>query len=546
MQSCQTLLKIAVPLALAAATLPTQAASWEYFGEFQSNGVPKNMIDLSGAMPPGLLNEIYKRLPESLDVRKNDAKLITDDLGANIQLLEDAEITVAFVNEGAGYTNSVGFFAFDPANKPKTVGDVKTRVMFPNFSLPMMKYGNAVSLGKFKAGTGVGFSILANAWNGKAVNPAQPDSMTYFSMKGLNPEAAGTANLNAHTVLLSKPEDSLLVLGFEDLTRTWSGCDHDFNDAIIAIKVTPFSAVDRSQIQSLTKVVKDTDKDGVPDDLDAFPTDPERAARRFYPSATGYGSLAFEDNWPRKGDFDMNDLVVGYRTVEILNARNEIVDVQLNYQITARGAQNDNAFAVHLPGVAREAVDPLSSTLKINDLAPVALAPESGQKEAVFILTGSSKTLTATGLKWPCDFFNTVDKCPRQAPVPMVANIHFKQPLAKGALGSAPYNPFIYPNRYAGRGREVHLVDHPPTDKADRALFGSSDDASTPASGRYYRTATNQPFALDIPETWRHPAEWNSIDKAYLNFNPWAEGILNTSTSRWYLTDIKEGLVFKP
>ena len=55
---------------------------------------------------------------------------------------------------------------------------------------------------------------------------------------GLNPEKPGKDNLNAHTVLLSKPEDGLLVLAFEDMNRT-SG----------------------------------SDKDGVPDYLDAFPKD---------------------------------------------------------------------------------------------------------------------------------------------------------------------------------------------------------------------------------------------------------------------------------
>jgi hypothetical protein len=36
----------------------------------------------------------------------------------------------------------------------------------------------------------------------------------------LNPEKPGTDNLNAHTVLLSKPKDGLLILGFEDMNRT--------------------------------------------------------------------------------------------------------------------------------------------------------------------------------------------------------------------------------------------------------------------------------------------------------------------------------------
>jgi len=531
---------------LSVSALPCQAISWQYLNSYNANGVPNNLIDLSAELPLNLVSDVYKRLPESKNIKYNDPKLITDDLGANIQLLEDAEISVVFVNEGAGYNNSVGFFSYDPGNKPKAANELNTKIIFPNFSLPLLKLGDAVKLGKFKAGSGVGFTIVSNGWNGREVNPNQPSNTIFQTIKALNPEPAGTSNLNAHTVLLAKPEDGILILGFEDINRTFSYCDHDFNDVVIAIKVSPFSAIDRGQIQSLSKIVKDSDGDGVSDDLDAFPLDPERAARRFYPSATGYGSLAFEDNWPKKGDFDMNDLVVGYRAIETLNARNEITDLKLIYQITARGAQNDNAFAVHLPGVPRTVINQSTSTLTVGSQPPVSLVPESGQNEAVFIMTSSANTLTKTGKAWPCGFFNTVSACPRMAAVPLVAEIHFQTPLKPGQIASAPYNPFIFPNRYAGRGMEVHLVDHAPTDKADPKYFGTYDDTTNIAQARFYRTTDNKPWALDVPENWLYPAEWNNIANAYMSFSSWAAGLSDSNTTSWFMSNMNTGLLFKP
>ncbi len=526
-----------------AAQTSTAAITWQYFDSYDTNGIPRTLMNISSQLPATLLDEIYKRLPESKDIRTNDPRLITDDLGANINLLEEAEVTVAFVYEGAGYRNSVGFFSYDTSNKPRAFSELNTKILFPNFSLPLLKFGDAVKLGKFKAGTGIGFTIVSNGWTGTAVNPNQPSNTIFQTFKSLNPEPAGTNNLNAHTVLLSKPESELLVLGFEDINRTFSGCDHDFNDVLVAIKVSPFSAIDLSQVQALSTVVKDTDGDGVRDDLDAFPLDPERAARRFYPSATGYGYLTFEDNWPNKGDFDMNDVVVGYRVMEILNARNEVVDLTLTYAITARGGTAEDGFGVHLPGVAPNAINLATSTLKIQNQAPVALAPESGQTDVVFILSPNVKTLTPTSGSWPCSsFFNTVSKCPRFAPVPLVAEIHFQQPVSRSQLGIPPYNPFIY--RFT-RGREIHLVDHPPTAKADPKLFGTGDDASNPAQGRYYRTTTNLPWVLNEPETWRHPAEWNDVANAYLDFAPWA-GSNGATAANWYVSNINQALVFQP
>jgi LruC domain-containing protein len=466
-------------------------------------------------------------------------------------LLEDAEITVAFVDEGAGYRNAVGYFTYDPGNMPKVFSDLNTKIMFPNFSLPpqgAMQFGQAVKLGKFKAGTGVGFTIVSDGWNGQAVNPNQSASMIFTTLKALNPEKPTVADpkLNAHTVLLSKPENELLVLAFEDMNRT-AGSDNDFNDVVIAIKVTPFSAVDRSQVQPLVKpvvpVVVDTDGDGIPDALDAFPLDPTRAARKFYPSATGFGSLAFEDLWPKKGDFDMNDLLVAYRTVEVLNAQNQVVDLKLMYEIRARGAGSDNGFGIHFPGVSRDAIDPAATTLSLNNQAPVPLPVEGGQTEAVFILSPNVTLLTNTGQPFPCSMMNTVAKCGRTPAVPMELDIHFKQPLTQGQLGNTPFNPFIY--RTTQRGLEIHLVDHPPTAKVNPKLFGTLDDTSNPAQGRYYRTAANEPWALDVPETWRYPTEWNNIAWAYPNFAIWAASGGTTATD-WYVSKVVEPLVFQP
>ena len=153
--------------------------------------------------------------------------------------------------------------------------------------------------------------------------------------------------------------------------------------------------------------------------------------------------------------------------------------------------------------------------------------------------------MTKTGLKWPCGFFNTVNKCPRSEPVLLVADIHFQRPLSRAQLGTAPYNPFIYPNRYAGRGQEIHLVDHPPTAKVNPGLFGTGDDRSIPAQGRYYRTADNLPWALDVPETWRHPAEWNDVTNAYPDFATWTSSS-GVTASNWYVSTVTESLVFQP
>lgn len=66
----------------------------------------------------------------------------------------------------------------------------------------------------------------------------------------------------------------------------------------------------------------DTDGDGVADLNDKFATDPARAYISYYPAEQVYRTLAFEDNWPKLGDYDMNDMVIRYRYSMINNAQN--------------------------------------------------------------------------------------------------------------------------------------------------------------------------------------------------------------------------------
>ena len=66
------------------------------------------------------------------------------------------------------------------------------------------------------------------------------------------------------------------------------------------------------------------------------------------------------------------------------------------------------------------------------------------------------------------------------------------------------------------------MIDNPPTDLADKSLFGTEDDASKPGAGRYYVTSGNLPWAIDIAGPFDYPVEGCIVTSAYLNFYDWA------------------------
>ena len=107
-------------------------------------------------------------------------------------------------------------------------------------------------------------------------------------------------------------------------------------------------------------------------------------------------------------------------------------------------------------------------------------------------------------------------------------------PLPLGDAGIPPYNPFIFVNEQ--RGVEIHLADMAPTTLADTELFGVDSDFSDPNAGRYYKTESNLPWAINIIEEFDYPIEKAEITTAYLKFGEWAESE-GTLYQDWWHSD---------
>jgi LruC domain-containing protein len=87
------------------------------------------------------------------------------------------------------------------------------------------------------------------------------------------------------------------------------------------------------------------------------------------------------------------------------------------------------------------------------------------------------------------------------------------------ALPASAFNFYIISDKR--RGYEIHLADRVPTDKVNRNLLGTIDDASNGVN--YYKTATNLPWGIDIVQGFSYPIEGTPLNEAYPNLIPWAE-----------------------
>ncbi|MEM7259522.1 MAG: LruC domain-containing protein, partial [Pseudomonadota bacterium] len=270
-----------------------------------------------------------------------------------------------------------------------------------------------------------------------------------------------------------------------------------------------------------------------------------------YPSATGWTTLAFEDNWPHEGDYDMNDLVVYMRT-SVSHKESGVTKVNISGEIAAVGAAYHNGFAVRLPGVKRSMVDHENVSYTINDQPAKWLPIEGGRDEAILMVTYNLWDYVGTGEH--CLFYRTESECGSSIQMKFEAEIPMIEPVdaeLKGVL-----DPFLFATPGAwhgghfveapGRSYEIHLKNQSPTEAFDVTLFDrEGEDASNPEQGLFFQTNNGLPWALEIGTRWEYPIEYHEISHAYPLFARYAQSS-GLDDSHWYTDEYTDqSFIFK-
>lgn len=280
----------------------------------------------------------------------------------------------------------------------------------------------------------------------------------------------------------------------------------------------------------VTGPVLDQDNDGVNDDEDEYPNDSERAFNSYYPSNSTYTSIAFEDNWPGRGDYDFNDLVVDCRYKRVLNSSNALKDLDVEIIYKAAGATLENGFGFEVNTPPANVVEVTGQTLTKSYITLLGTnKPEAGQAKATFIATDN----VFNKLNHPGSGIgvNTTPGATYVEPVTQNIHIEFQTAVSVNDAGLPPYNPFMIVN--GDRGREIHLPDYTPTSLANQAYFGTQHD-DTQIGTKYYKTSNNLPWAINIPVSFDYPNEKVEVIKAHLKFQEWAESA-GSLFPDWYL-----------
>jgi LruC domain-containing protein len=312
--------------------------------------------------------------------------------------------------------------------------------------------------------------------------------------------------------------------------------DHPEND-----KYNPFWVVEGSNVRwsaagASTTVIAST---GCNDGGNAVAVDPVTPTDPTFPilvNLTTNYSFIMEDNWPWKGDYDLNDIVVDLSISYLQNSDNKATEMNVAYKLRAVGASKRIAAAFQLDKILPSQISGVSyktSVLTGTVFATEKGGLETGQSKAVVPLFDDAHLLLNPSTGATTSLINTIIGGEYYELVNDTIKIVFTDTVDPSTISITNLNFFIVTDATSSSAKrtEVHLSGYDATDKVDATLLGTGSDYIE--NGASYRTVDNMVWGLIIPITFQYASESRDITLAYPQFTQWclSGGVDNTY---WY------------
>lgn len=321
----------------------------------------------------------------------------------------------------------------------------------------------------FPAGVKIGVLI----WNRGFNYSRNFERETFYSTKSLNSDNRSHTAIFAAT---SETGQKYNIITMEDWTDT------DYNDVAFIISSNPIKAIE------------------IPDAPD--PEDNRTGTNTYC------GLLGFEDNWPRQGDYDMNDVVIKYHSVVTYNSTNSIIGITDHFTLTWTGASLSNGFSYQVP---------FDLSLVNLNLSEAGATASTSPDNVINVFNNARQELGVSGMA-PGAMPDHAGEIQAKT---YTISMTFNDPYSYGV--TPPYNPFIRMG-----ATEVHLPNQPPTANANN-VFPQEADISDGKS-TFFICQDGFPFAIHMDaradETMMNldlTRESMRIDEAYPKFKEWVQ-----------------------
>ena len=453
----------------------------------------------------------------------------------DLLLTQDSEVTFTLLGGSTCWNSTLGYYYYTDDKKPTNPMDINIIMLFPNTQdgqwaraeerklktyngnigvnrgdvVQLMYYPNIANNDKtgatkvFPKGTRIGFILKTQGWaaqgnpysilcdnNGKdkywnttyniwsstteGLSVGRPRNSESYKCPIQNGESRG-----AKFSYKTKNGDNYTIISFEDAMD-----DTDFDDLIFALKP-----------------------------VGVFAPLPEIANKK----SSTTGVYAFEDKWPSKGDYDLNDAVVNAKHEREFDSNGKII--KETFYLTTY--QNYVELTSGLGLTLNTQVNPKSIAMK--KIAPGSTVAEEAsfvKDRAVYYLTDDIKAEIGTTYILELTYNTALDSSSKMASI----------------------QPFIYRSE-GTQNWEVHIPMEAPTTKMNTSYFGKDDDCSDQIHGLFFVRQGNYPFAFYLKNAdinafketiLKRENESIPIDQFFPGFLDWSISG-GTYSADWYL-----------
>ena len=233
---------------------------------------------------------------------------------------------------------------------------------------------------------------------------------------------------------------------------------------------------------------------------------PPSSSRVYYPSKDQFYVVAYEDQFPKRGDYDFNDLVVGYRIYFELDAQGRATGGGGEGYLIARGGGFDHDWHLRMALPSTASGQGALSLFLPEQLHPAPTYPQSFSFNGALDL----EVFANTASLWVASGFPFVNTLKDQDALIRGHRFSFEfqlgSSIGSNQLPAAPFDPYLYVHN---TGYEIHLP-------GKAAVLGSSRNARDGVTS--FNDEAGYPFALIIPEDWEVPVEYIDLGVAYPEF----------------------------
>lgn len=506
-------------------------------GTWDSQSGAPNYLVQPGSVKPELLftdeelEGLYATVGNALDANKPCNEVYRDQ--ADLTLEKSSEVTITMLGGSTCWNSSLGYYYYTENNAPQSTMDLNIIMLFPNTQdgqwkrlganqsfnknigvnrgdvVQLMYYPNIANgdlsnaTPIFPKGIKIGFILKTNAWSMQGSQYALKGYERKYNVWASSTNGASFCRVPAEdtndypTPILNGESrsakfaykkangDKYAIVSFEDACN-----DQDYDDVIFALRP-----------------------------VNAFTPLPEVEDKK----TTTVGVYAFEDLWPDKGDYDLNDAVIDFKHEKVmskLKTENEFKITEETFYLTTY--QNYVELTSGLALTLNTPVTPKSIEMK--KIAPNSETPVAAEFECdgnVYYLTNDIKGEIGTTY---------------------ILTLKYEPGQTQSELASV--QPFIFRKEADGKNWEVHIPFEAPTAKMNFNYFGTKDDASVPAENRFFVRSGDYPFAYYLAGAkidsfkntiLKRANESRKINEFYPKFMEWSVS-KGAKSHDWYLS----------